>query len=208
MVAALLIANAYAWTPLDVQSNLVQFDASPSYTYSDVDSRAGSGGYSVLIRGKDTSWHNRLRGAGQALNGLNRLVLAGLAVTLVAVGSYIFYNTKVLNCYVTTKVREKQQVAYEQKYRRYLHRPQPLIANVKYAIDVYSHERNLVVNGDYVLINRTDKPIDSVHMVLPNRLDLAINLDWSRRILHDSLHQRFTTCKQTRGFRVRQTRQG
>lgn len=176
-VVALLIANAYAWTPLDVQSNLVQFNASPNYTYSDMNGwgpyvaslvwfrtywllwAAALGLVAVLfwIRGKDTSWRNRLRSASQALKGPNRLVMAGLTTALVAIGGFIYYNTKVLNPYVTTKVREKQQVAYEQKYKRYQHRPQPRIANVKYVIDVYPHERNLVVNGDYVLVNRTDK---------------------------------------------------
>ena len=237
-VVALLIANAYAWTPLDVQSNLVQFNASPDYTYSDMNgwgpyvaSLAWFRSYWILwaamlglvailfwIRGRDTSWRNRLRGASQALNSPNRLLLAGLAVALVAIGGFIFYNTNGLNHYVTTKVREKQQVAYEQKYKRYQHRPQPRIANVKYVIDVYPKERNLVVKGDYVLVNRTSKPMDSVHVVLPNRLDYTLRLDRANRILNDSLlqysiyrlspalapgdslHLRFTTRKLTRGF--------
>ena len=238
VVIALLISNAYIWRPLDVQSNLVQFNASPDYTYSDMN---GWGPYvasiawfrtywtlwaSVLgltailfwVRGKDTSWSSRFRGARQALTGTNGVILSGLAVALLVVGGFIFYNTNVLNRYETTKVREKHQVAYEQKYKRFEHRPQPRIANVKYAIDVYPKERNLVVNGDYVLVNRTDKPIDSVHIAIPSRLDFSINIDRAKRILDDSLlqysiyqlspalapgdslHLRFTTRRQTRGF--------
>ncbi|MFD2932935.1 ABC transporter permease/M1 family aminopeptidase [Spirosoma flavum] len=238
MVIALLIANAYAWSPLDVQSNLVQFNASPNYTYSDMNGwgpyitslvwfrvywslwTAVLGVAAILfwVRGRDTSWRSRLRGAKQALNGPNRLALTGLTVALLVVGGFIFYNTNVLNRYVTTKVREKQQVAYEQKYKRYEHRPQPRIANVKYTIDVYPAERNLIVNGDYVLVNRTTKPIDSVHIALPNRLDFSLNVDRAKRILDDSLlqysiyrlspalapgdslHMHFTTSRHTRGF--------
>lgn len=238
IVVALLIANAYVWNPLDVQSNLVQFNASPNYQYSDMNewgpyiaSLAWFRAYWLLwtavlglvailfwIRGKDTSWRSRLRGARQALNGPNRLTLIGLTVALLVTGGFIFYNTNVLNHYVTTKVQEKQQVAYEQKYKRYEHRPQPRITDVKYTIDVYPKERNLIVNGDYVLVNRADKPIDSVHIVLPNRLDFTINLDRAKRVLNDSLlqysiyrlnpalapgdslHLRFTTRRQTSGF--------
>lgn len=238
VVVALLIANAYAWTPLDIQSNLVQFNASPNYTYSDMNEwgpyvaslawfrvywslwAAALGLAAILfwIRGKDTSWRSRMRGARQALTGANRFALIGLTVALLLVGGFIFYNTNVQNHYVTTKVQEKQQVAYEKKYKQYQHRPQPRIANVKYNIEVYPNERNLIVNGDYVLVNRTDKPIDSVHMVLPNRLDFSINLDRAKRILDDSLlkysiyrlspalapgdslHLRFTTRQLTRGF--------
>ncbi|CAN5396271.1 M1 family metallopeptidase [soil metagenome] len=236
-VVALLIANAYVWTPLDVQSNLVQFNASPNYQYSDMN---GWGPYvasltwfrvywslwaitlglvAILfwVRGKDTAWSNRLRSAGQALKG-QRLMAAGLAVALVLVGGFIFYNTKVLNHYETTKVKEKQQVAYEQKYKRYEHREQPRVANVKYTIEVYPEERNLVVNGDYVLVNKATKPIDSVHIVLPNRLDFSFKLDRATLAMNDSLlqyriytlspalapgdslHLHFTTKKQTRGF--------
>ncbi|MVM32006.1 hypothetical protein GO755_18295 [Spirosoma sp. HMF4905] len=238
IVIALLIGNAYAWIPLDVQSNLVQYNASPNYQYSDMN---GWGPYiqsfvwfrvywslwtAVLamvailfwVRGKDMSWHGRLRAARQAMNGYNRLIFTGLAVALLLVGGFVFYNTNILNRYETIKGREKQQVAYEQKYKRYEHRSQPRIADVKYTIDVYPEQRGLVVNGDYVLVNRATTPIDSVHIVLPNRLDYHINLERAKLAMDDSLlsyriytlspalapgdslHLRFTTRRQTIGF--------
>ncbi|MVM41075.1 hypothetical protein GO730_30835 [Spirosoma sp. HMF3257] len=238
IVIALLIANAYVWTPLDVQSNLVQYNASPNYQYSDMN---GWGPFvasfawfrvywslwtSVLamaailfwVRGKDSSWDSRLLGAKQAMNGTNRLIVTGLAVAILLVGGFIFYNTNVLNRYETAKVREKQQVAYEQKYKRYAHRPQPRIADVNYTIEVYPEKRNLIVNGDYILVNRAATPIDSVHIVLPNRLDYSINLDRAKLAMNDSLlsyriytlspalapgdslRLRFTTRRQAIGF--------
>lgn len=71
------------------------------------------------VRGRDSGWRNRLRSATQALTGTNRVTLIGLATALILVGGFIYYNTNVLNTYTTTKVREKEQVAYEQKYKRY-----------------------------------------------------------------------------------------
>lgn len=238
VVVALLIANLYAWSPLDVQSNLVKFNASPNYTYSDMNGwgpyiaslawfraywslwTAILGMVAILfwVRGRETTWPNRLRAARQSLSGSNRLVLTGLAVALLVVGGFIFYNTNILNRYVTTKEREKQQVAYEQKYKRYEHRPQPRTTHVKYTIDVYPAERNLIVKGDYVLVNRTTRPIDSVHVAVPNRMEFSIRLDRAKRVLDDSLlryaiytlspalapgdsiHLRFTTRRETRGF--------
>ncbi|WP_461146176.1 ABC transporter permease/M1 family aminopeptidase [Spirosoma pulveris] len=209
MVVAVLIANAYMWPPLDVQSNLIQFNASPNYQYSDMNGwgpfvtsfawfrvywslwAAVLGLVAILFwaRGKDMTWQTRFRSARQALNGPNRLVFAGLAVALLLVGGFIFYNTKVLNRYATTKEREKEQVAYEKKYKRYEHRPQPRISNVRYTIDVYPEERNLLVKGDYVLVNKSTTPIDSVHIVLPNRLDYSLTLDRAKLALSDSLLQ-------------------
>lgn len=238
VVIALLIANAYAWTPLDIRSNLVQYNASPDYRYSDMNAwgpyvlslvwfraywllwSAVLGLVAILFwaRGKDMAWGNRFKSARQALAGPNRIVLGGLLTALLLVGGFIFYNTNVLNQYQTSKVQEKQQAAYETKYKRYANRPQPRITNVNYHIEVYPEERNLVVNGDYRLVNRTEKPIDSIHIVLPNRLSYALRLDRATQLLNDSLLQyriyklspalapgdsiqlRFTTLKRTQGF--------
>ena len=234
----ILIANAYIWTPLDVSSNLLQFNASPDYTYSDMN---GFGPFvtayawfrlywtlvaallcivAILfwVRGRDTSWRTRFRNARRQLAGTNGRLLAGLAVVLLVCGGFIFYNTNVLNRYVTNETQEKRQVAYEQKYKKYQHIPQPRISNVTYKIDVYPEQRNLIVNGDFMLVNRSSFPIDSLHITLPNRLDYAISVDRAKLAMDDSLlqyriyrmspalapgdsiHLRYTAKKITQGF--------
>jgi ABC-2 type transport system permease protein len=208
-VVVVLIANAYAWTPLDVQSNLAQFNASPNHTYSDmngygpfVETFVWFRGYWLLwtallamvailfwVRGKDTAWRNRIQSAKAALPGTNRLVLGGLTVTLLAVGGWIFYNTKVLNSYTTSKAYEKRQVAYEQKYKRYQNHPQPRITDVKYDIAVYPEERDLIVKGTFRVVNQSSFPIDSLFITLPNRLDYTLNIDRAKPLLNDTDHQ-------------------
>lgn len=194
---ALLMMNAYIWTPLDVASNLVQFNASPSYRYSDMNGfgpyvtsfvwfraywtlfAALLGAVAVLfwVRGKDTGLKDRIRLARRSYAG-NRLVLPGLLLALIGVGGYIYYNTKVVNTYQSAKVQERAQVAYEKKFKKYQHRVQPRIVDVKYAIDVYPDQRNLVVNGDWVVKNKATVPIDSVHIILPQRpMTCAVTLD-------------------------------
>lgn len=208
-VVVVLIMNGNIWTPLDVQSNLVQFNASPDYTYSDMN---GWGPYlagiawfraywllftallsivAVLfwVRGKDTAWRSRRQQAKQAFTGLNARVALGTLVVWLVVGGFLFYNTQVLNPYVTSKVQEKRQVAYETMYKKFEKRPQPRITDVAYTIDLYPAERELAVQGRYQLTNRTDVPIDSLHIVLPNRMDYALTLPGARRILNDSVHQ-------------------
>ena len=194
---ALLMMNAYIWTPLDVDSNLVQFNASPNYRYSDMNGfgpyvtsfvwfrtywllfAALLGAVTVLfwVRGKDTVARDRIRLAGRSY-AANRFVLPVLVVAVLAVGGYIYYNTKVLNTYQSTKVRERAQVAYEKKYKKYQHRVQPRIVDVTYTIAVYPEARNLVVNGEWVVKNKASVPIDSVHIILPQRpMTCAVTLD-------------------------------
>ena len=242
---ALLILNAYIWTPLDVSSNLVQFNASPTYRYSDMTGfapyvaslvwfrtywlviTAGLGLLTVLfwVRGKDTYWRNRVREAGQRY-GSHKVLGASLAVAALLVGAFIFYNTNVLNPYQTPKEGERAQVSYERAYKRYENRPQPRIVAANYAIDIYPERRNLTVDGDLTLKNKTANAIDSLHVILPRPpLRCVIRIDpahpqRSQRLMNDSttaytyqiyrlspalapgdsLVLHFTTTKQTVGF--------
>ena len=208
-VVVFLIANASIWGPLDVQSNLAQFNASPDSQYSDMN---GWGPYvaavvwfraywllfaallsvaAVLfwVRGKDTAWASRWRRARAQFNGLNRRVALGALAVWGLLGAFLFYNTKILNRYETPKESEKQQAFYEKTYKKFEHRPQPRITAVAYAIDLYPDERELAVRGTYQLQNRTSVPIDSLHVLLPNRLRYVVSVAGGTRILNDSVHQ-------------------
>ncbi|MEZ0542924.1 M1 family aminopeptidase [Fibrella arboris] len=208
-VVVVLITNGYIWGPLDVQSNLVQFNATPDYTYSDMNGwgpyvaslvwfrmywslfTALLGVVAVLfwVRGKDTAWANRWQLASRQFNGLNRRVTIGLMVGWLIVGSFLAYNTFIVNPFVTSKVQEKRQVAYEKTYKKFEHRPQPRITDVTYSIDLYPEERAIQVRGRYVLTNKTGSAIDSLHVLLPNRLNYTMTIAGARRVLNDSILQ-------------------
>ncbi|WP_266367740.1 M1 family aminopeptidase [Tellurirhabdus rosea] len=200
---AVLFANSSIWGPLDVVSNLAQFNARPNYTYSDM---TGYGPYltsyvwfrlywslctamlalvAILfwIRGRDTAWRSRRRNARLAFSGSGRLLFFGLLATFVLCGGFIFYNTKVLNTYRSEDETEELQAGYEKKYKKYQGRPQPRIADVKYRIDVYPEERNLLVEGDYVLVNRSSFPIDSLHIKLPTEHEYTLKTDRGEKLL-------------------------
>ncbi|RYF67773.1 MAG: ABC transporter permease, partial [Cytophagaceae bacterium] len=208
-VVVVLITNGYIWGPLDVQSNLAQFNATPNYTYSDMNewgpyvaALAWFRTYWLLfaallsvkavlfwVRGKDTSWRSRWQSAKQNFVGLNRRVTVGLLAVWLAVGGYLFYNTYVVNPFDTSKVQQKRQVSYEKTYKKFEHRPQPRITDVAYVIDLYPDERELAVSGTYQLKNRTNVPIDSLHIVLPNRMNYRLTIAGAKRVLNDSLLQ-------------------
>lgn len=233
-----LITNAYIWGPLDVSSNMVQFNASPDYTYSDMNGfgpfvksfvwfriywtlvAALLGMKAILfwVRGRDSSWASRFRTAQLHFSGTNAAITAGLFGTLILCGGFIFYNTKVINSFESDDDQEERQVSYEQKYKKYQGIPQPRISNVKYTIDVYPEERNLSVKGDFVLVNRSSFPIDSVHIVYPNERKYTLSIDRAKLAMNDSVlqyqiyklspalapgdsvHLRYTMLKETNGF--------
>ena len=59
------------------------------------------------------------------------------AIAFVAIGSWIFYNTNVLNEYLPSDVVLDRQARFEKEYRKYKDLPQPRIIDVYADVDIY-----------------------------------------------------------------------
>tara|TARA_R110000868_G_scaffold304437_14_gene565180 strand:- start:20644 stop:24279 length:3636 start_codon:yes stop_codon:yes gene_type:complete len=79
-------------------------------------------------------------------------------------GSYIFYNTNILNSYTSKKTQETYRAEYEQLLKPLQHLPQPKIVNVTLSLDMYPYERNYSLKGHYVLANKSDGPINEIYI--------------------------------------------
>lgn len=234
-----VILNSFMWGALDINTNMVNFANVPSYIYSDMNGfgpfvaglvwfnlywatfAALLGFITVLLwlRGRDTVWSNRLFNA--KLNFKKNAILAvGLLGLWAVVAGFVYYNTKVLNKYQTSKELERMQVAYEKKYKRYKGISQPRIVDVKYNIELYPTERRLEAAGDYTIKNKTNQPIDSLHIVMQTRNGSSTNyqIDNGKSIFNDeaigyqifklepalapgdSIHLRFQSTYRSEGF--------
>ena len=119
----------------------------------------------LWVRGTDTT--GRLREARRRWStGSSATLALGLLISLGA-GAYIFHNTNVLNKYLTPKAQEKQQLAYEQQYRRYKNVPQPRITAVSLDTDIFPSTRAVQFRGQFMLVNKHQAPLDSVIVSLP-----------------------------------------
>ena len=74
----------------------------------------------------------------------------------VAVGGYIYYNTHVLNRYLTTFKIQEERAQYEIKYRQYQKMPQPRLTDVNVDVDLYPDQRLVVFRGKEWMENKTD----------------------------------------------------
>lgn len=175
-----------------LKHNLFVFNSSSGYAYSDMN-KFGHTTYPFLIyklywaafglilatltnllwaRGSDAklSWRFSQADAGAkkrsfALIGIALLIFAGT-------GSFIYYNTNVLNKHISSFDEEELQVTYEKKYKQYEHVPQPKITDVVVKLDLFPKERNLHATGTYILQNKTNKIIDSIHLQLADGLKI------------------------------------
>ncbi len=126
----------------------------------------------LWVRGKETRLSTRLALAQQRLTP-RLLAVSGVAVVAaVAVGSWIVYNTNVLNEYVPGNVAEDRQARYEKDYKQYEGMPQPRIVAIRTEVDIFPAERAADLRGTYRLRNKTEEPITDLHVTVPPQVDI------------------------------------
>ncbi len=104
------------------------------------------------------------------------IMASSAAIALAAVigtGSFVYYNTHILNRYLTTDDIEELAVEYEKTYRQYAELPMPRTTDVKIDIDIYPYGRRVEVQSSQILQNKTQEPISTVHMVFPPGLEVV-----------------------------------
>jgi ABC-type transport system involved in multi-copper enzyme maturation permease subunit len=177
---------------LDFDHHLYRFGGAPEAPYSDLN---GYGRFAAAarwlhlywglaavvllalthlfwVRGAPERFRGRLRIARSRLTGPVAGVLAAPLVLLVAVGSFIFYNTNVLNPYLPDDRREERQARYEKLYKRYEGLPQPRITAVYAEVDIDPDSPGVTIRGRYGLRNKTAQAIDELHLSLEPRVAL------------------------------------
>jgi len=115
-------------------------------------------------RGTDLAVGNRVRRLPVLASGpvvaIAGLALAGMAAT----GAYAYYNIKILNRYQTSDEAEKFSADYERKYLKFEKLPNPAIARVRLALQLYPRQRLLITDGRYDLVNKTSSPLSEIHV--------------------------------------------
>jgi ABC-2 type transport system permease protein len=114
-------------------------------------------------RGAEDSWSARTKVAAQRLPRLIPALVFFL-VAAIASGAWYYVNGHVWNEFLSAKQRRTIQADYERNYKKYELIPQPKIIAVESKIDIYPDRRSFEGTGSFLLQNKTDKPIDQVHI--------------------------------------------
>lgn len=117
-------------------------------------------------RGTDGLFRQKLANALLPENRRSWVFIVSSLLVFLVCGGFIYYNTNIENEFVTSYQQQEQQVEYEKKLGKFKNIPQPKITDVRLAIDLYPQKRGLHASGTYVLENKTNRPIDSVHVAL------------------------------------------
>jgi ABC-2 type transport system permease protein len=126
----------------------------------------------VARRGPTTALRPRLARLGRRLHGPALVLLAAAVVVWLGSGAYIYYNTNVLNHYVTAPDHDAMLASFEKQFLQYENLPQPRITGVTLDVQLFPREVRAVTTGSYRIQNRTAAPIAALHVAYPERASL------------------------------------
>jgi len=105
---------------------------------------------------------------------------------ILGTGFYIFYNTNVLNDYVTQESELQFRVEYENRFRQYENLPMPRVVDVNLEVDIYPYRRRVETRAEQIIQNKTNQPIETIHLVFPRNLQvLTVEIDGGELDFYD-----------------------
>jgi len=115
-------------------------------------------------RGTDLGLKTRAMRAPAAASASLLAIVGIAAAAMIATGAYAYRSIKILNHYETSDEAEKYSADYERKYLKYESLPQPAITKVTLDVHLMPRDRMLVTNGRYDLVNKTNAPLNEIHV--------------------------------------------
>lgn len=168
----------------DVNNNLYLYSYAPGYTVSDMNGFGHFGeailwfrtywlacggvltiiGYLFWKRGTDSGRKARWQLAKERLNVRTITTLVILLAVFIGSGAFINHNTKTVNNYQTVEAGTVGSADYEKQLSKYDKIAQPKVIDVKVNADLVPEERTATIKTNYIMVNKSDEVIDSLHL--------------------------------------------
>jgi ABC-2 type transport system permease protein len=127
-------------------------------------------------RGAETGLRTRLQTARQSLPAYSVLLIIPV-LSIVGSGAWYYYNTHILNPFLTDKDTRVLQANYEKLYKKYERAPIPKITAVDTAVNIYPESRSFNATGVYTAVNESGTPIADIYVTNGRRSVREITFD-------------------------------
>ena len=124
----------------------------------------------MFSRGQTFGVADRLQNARKRLSSATMSVAILTTLFFAATGTWIFYNTNVVNTYYVSDDIEKRQARYEKTYKSFQLMAHLEPVGVDAQVDLYPSERRLESFGIFTLRNFTQAPINELFLSTHQRL--------------------------------------
>ncbi|HEX2219350.1 MAG TPA: ABC transporter permease [Gemmatimonadales bacterium] len=188
---------------LGIDHNLLVYGGSPEWYFTDMRGFGSSvgpwlwfkiywAGWALLlatsatllwVRGREPGFRVRLQLARRRFTGAKVGVAATAVALIIGLGGFIFYNTNVLNEYVSDDEMVQRRADYERRYGKYEGIPQPQRTATNLRIEIYPGRGVATIRGSYRLVNRDAVPIATVHLEPAFYVDTRMTFDRPARVV-------------------------
>ena len=141
-------------------------------------------------RGTEVRLKPRLALMPRRLRGVPGMIGAAALVAFITTGAYAYYNTNILNEYLTQDDFQAIAADFEKRYAKYLTLPQPTITGLTLDVALYPKDRRAIITGKAALRNLTSSAISDIHV---RSLDWEIeissaSIEGAKMIHNDTTH--------------------
>jgi len=147
----------------------------------------------LWVRGREQGLKSRFKLAQRRFTDTTNwitVISIGLIITL---GSYIFYNTNVLNEYLTNSDINERKAEYERRYGRYKNTPQPVLTATKLNVEIYPDQHKVEIRAAYTLTNKDTVSIDSIHLGSISGIELS-KINFNRPVANVLTDKKLSHC--------------
>ncbi|NQZ12398.1 MAG: hypothetical protein HRT35_35035, partial [Algicola sp.] len=132
--------------------------------------------YLIWPRGAEFGLRRRFKQIKNAPNATAaKIAMLACTVVLLASAGKIFYQTNVVNDYLTRDESLLRRADYEKAYKQYENLPTPQVTALKLDAEFYPAQRGYSIKAEYVLTNRTEQLIERL-MVSPSWGDVKVDV--------------------------------
>jgi ABC-2 type transport system permease protein len=137
----------------------------------------------LWVRGTDADLSRRLKTARIRFTRVTAGVAVLAGVLVLCLGGFIFYNTNVLNEYVTDGEVTQRRANYERRFGHFEGIPQPVRVATNLNVDIHPRQRTATIRGSYRLVNRSPVPITAIHLEPAFYVKTRLSFDRRARVV-------------------------
>jgi ABC-2 type transport system permease protein len=174
------------------EDRLYLYAARPDVIYSDLNGyghflpavfwfRLYWGAFAVMLlllaqgfwsRGRSDGIGARVRAFAQRWSATSTVIAVLAGATFAVTGSWIFYNTHVLNPFRSAHDSQQSQADYERRYKPLASAPQPKVVGVDLRVDIQPQQHQVRIAGTLKLVNKTAQPVNDLYVNYPRSASL------------------------------------
>jgi len=118
--------------------------------------------FKIWNRGVVATFTMKVKRLKYGWSKLQKLAFTFFTLVFMGAGSLVIYNTTIVNEYDTVSDQLDFRENYERQFKQYESLERPITTSRKTEVDIYPKESSYAVKANYILKNKSDKPLSQI----------------------------------------------